>query len=162
MIAALVLAQFVLGWMASSWHLSPTKLNLFVWHKSTGMLVLALALLRLLWRLGNAVPALPAGTPRWERAMAHASHALLYALLIAMPLDGWLINSASGVPFSVFWMIPLPAIIGPDPRLADLFKLAHLWMFVLLGALVALHVGAALRHHLVKRNDVLVRMLSGK
>jgi len=161
-IAALVLAQVALGWMAATWHLSPTKLNLFVWHKSIGMLVLVLGVLRLLWRLANPVPAPPAGTPRWERAMAQASHALLYALLIAMPLDGWLINSASGVPFSIFWAIPLPAIIAPDPRLADLFKLVHLWMFVLLGGLVALHVGAALRHHFVKRNDVLVRMLSGK
>lgn len=157
-----MLAQFALGWTAASWHLSPAKLNLFVWHKSIGMLVLALAVLRIAWRLGNPIPALPPGTPAWERAAAHGSHALLYALLIAMPLDGWLINSASGVPFSIFWTIPLPPIVAPDRQLAALFKLAHLWMFVLLGAVVAVHAGAALRHHFVKRNDVLIRMLFGK
>lgn len=123
------------------------------------MLVLALAALRLAWRLSGRAPEPPPGTPAWERAAASASHALLYALLIAMPLDGWLINSASGVPFSVFWAIPLPALVAPDRDLAETFKLAHFWMFVLLAALVAVHIGAAFRHHFVKRNDVLTRML---
>lgn len=161
-VAALVLAQFALGWMAASWRLSPAKLNLFVWHKSIGMTVLALVVLRLLWRLANPAPAAPAGTPAWERAAATVTHALLYFLLIAMPLDGWLINSAAGVPFSIFWMIPLPPLVAPDPALADACKLAHFWMFVLLAALVALHAAAALRHHFVKRNDVLTRMIFGK
>jgi hypothetical protein len=110
----------------------------------------------------NPAPAAPAGTPAWERAAATVTHALLYCLLIAMPLDGWLINSAAGVPFSIFWMIPLPPLVAPDPALADACKLAHFWMFVLLAALVALHAAAALRHHFVKRNDVLTRMIFGK
>jgi cytochrome b561 len=78
-----------------------------------------------------------------------------------MPLDGWLLNSAAGVPFSLFWTIPLPPLVAPDPALADACKLAHFWMFVLLATLVAGHTGAALRHHFVKRNDVLLRMLRG-
>jgi cytochrome b561 len=161
-IAALVFAQFALGWMAASWHLSPTKLNLFVWHKSIGMMVLVLALLRLLWRFGNSVPAAPAGAPAWERTTASAAHALLYVLLVAMPLDGWLLNSAAGVPFSIFWTIPLPPLVAPDPKLADACKLAHFWMFILLAAVVAGHAAAALRHHFIKRNDVLIRMIFDK
>lgn len=158
-VAALVFAQFALGWMAASWHVSPAKLNLFVWHKSIGLLILALVALRLAWRLAGRIPAPPAGTPAWERAAARASHALFYLLLIAMPLDGWLLNSAAGVPFSVFWTIPLPPLVAPDPKLADACKLAHFWMFVLLASLVAAHMAAALRHHFAKRNDVLTRMI---
>jgi cytochrome b561 len=159
LVAALIFTQFALGWTAASWRLSPTKLNLFVWHKSTGMVILALVLLRLLWRLANATPALPADTPAWERAAARSSHALLYALMIAMPLSGWIINSAAGVPFSIFWWIPLPPVVAPDKHTAELAALAHFSLFVVLAALLVLHVGAALRHHVVKRNNVLARML---
>ena len=157
--AALILAQIALGLTAASWHLSPAKLTLFFWHKSTGMLILALALLRLSWRLANPTPALPAQTPAWERAAARASHALLYAVMIAMPLTGWIVNSAANVPLKIFHLIPLPAIVAPDKATEDLAALAHFWLFVVLGALLAAHAGAALRHHYVKRNDVLARML---
>jgi len=159
LVAALIFTQFALGWTAAAWRLSPTKLNLFVWHKSTGMMILALVLLRLLWRLANPTPALPADTPAWERAAARASHVLLYALMIAMPLTGWIINSAAGVPFSIFWRIPLPAVVTPDKHTAELAALAHFSLFVVLAVLLVLHVGSALRHHFVKRNKVLARML---
>jgi cytochrome b561 len=159
LIAALVVAQVALGIAAISWRLSPTKLNLFVWHKSTGMLILALVALRLIWRLSHAVPALPADTPRWERAAARTSHFLLYVLLIAVPLSGWVIASASGIPFSIFWRIPLPEIVGVDKPTADMAARIHLWLVVAFAALLVVHVAAALRHHFVKRNDVLSRML---
>lgn len=158
-VAALIFTQFALGWTAALWRLSPVKLNLFVWHKSTGMLILALVLLRLLWRLAHPTPELPADMPAWERAAARASHALLYALMIAMPVSGWIINSAAGVPFSIFRLIPLPALVAPDKHTAELAALAHLSLFVVLAALVAVHAAAALRHHFVKRNKVLAGML---
>jgi len=159
LIAALIFTQFALGWVAVSWRLSPMKLNLFVWHKSVGMLILALVLLRLLWRLANPTPALPADTPGWERTAAHVSHALLYVLMIATPLTGWIINSAAAVPFSVFWLIPLPALVEPDKHLAELAKLVHLSLFIMLAVLLAMHVAAALRHHYIKKNNILIRML---
>jgi cytochrome b561 len=158
-IAALILIQITLGLTAASWRLSPTKLNLFVWHKSTGMLILALVVLRLLWRLANPSPTLPAEMPLWERRAAQGSHFLLYALAVALPLTGWIVSSASKVPFQIFWTIPLPAIVSPDKGTADLAALAHLSLFVLLAAVLTAHIGAALRHHYVKRNDVLRRML---
>lgn len=159
LVAALIFIQFALGWLATGWRLSPTKLDLFVWHKSTGMLVLALVVARLLWRLAGPAPALPADMAPWERTAARLSHALLYVIMIAMPLTGWIINSAQGVPFRIFWRIPLPALGAPDKHTEALGSLAHFSLFVALAALLVLHIGAALRHHFVKRNDVLTRML---
>jgi cytochrome b561 len=159
LIALLIFTQFALGWLATGWHLSPTKLELFVWHKSTGILILLLVLVRVAWRLSHPAPALPLDMPRWERAAAHVSHALLYAVMIAMPLVGWVISSAAGVPFSVYWRIPLPAIVAADKHIADLASVAHFSLGILLIALLVLHIGAALRHHFVKRDDVLARML---
>jgi cytochrome b561 len=160
-IAALIFAQIALGLTAASWHLSPTKLNLFVWHKSIGMLVLALVVVRLLWRLANRAPALSADMPLWERRAAQLSHFLLYLIMVAMPITGWIVNAASNVPFRIFWIVPLPAIVGPDKATADLAALAHFSLFVLLVAVLVAHIGAALRHHFVKHNDILMRMLPG-
>lgn len=154
--------QFILGWLAASWRLSPTKINLFVWHKSIGMLILALVVLRLLNRLAKPTPALPAGMPAWERTAARASHALLYVLMVAMPLTGWIINSAAGVPFRIFWQVPLPALLAPDKGTADLAALAHFCLGIAFVTLLILHIGAALRHHFVKRNDVLTRMMHAR
>jgi cytochrome b561 len=157
--AALIFAQIALGLAAVSWRISPTKLNLFVWHKSIGMLILALLVLRLLWRLSRRAPELPWEMPLWERAAAQLSHFLLYVLMIALPITGWVIASASNVPFQIFWRIPLPAIVAPDKALADLFATIHGWLVTLLAVALFAHIGAALRHHYVKRDTVLTRML---
>ena len=158
-VALLILLQIGLGVTAVLWRLSPLKLELFVWHKSTGMLILVLMLARLAWRLANRSPQLPPATPRWERRAAHASHAALYALAIALPLSGWVINSAAAVPFSVLWLVPLPPIVAPDEHVEALAKLTHFSLLAALCLVLAVHIGAALRHHLVKRDDVLRRML---
>jgi cytochrome b561 len=160
--AALIFLQIALGLTAVGWRISPTKLNLFVWHKSTGMLILALLTLRVLWRLSHHAPALPGEMPLWERVGAHLSHVLLYALMIALPLTGWVISSASNVPFRIFWAIPLPAITAPDKAVTDLFATIHGWLVTLLALVLVAHIGAALRHHYVKRDSVLTRMLPWK
>jgi len=160
--AALIFAQIALGLAAVGWRLSPTKLDLFVWHKSTGMLILSLLALRLLWRLSSHAPSLPSQMAAWERLGAQASHFLLYALMIALPLTGWVISSASNVPFRIFWTIPLPAITAPDKATADLFASVHGWLVTLLAVVLFAHIGAALRHHYVKRDTVLSRMLPWK
>src|SRR5256885_6705243 len=100
--AALILAQIALGLMAASWRVSPTKLDLFFWHKSNGMLILALVALRILWRLANRAPELPTSMIPWERAAAHLSPFLLYALMIALPLTGRIVTSANHVPLLSF------------------------------------------------------------
>jgi cytochrome b561 len=159
MVAALVFVQIALGWAAVSWRLSPTKLDLYTWHKSTGMLILLLMVVRLAWRLVNVTPALPAGMRTLERRAARAGHLLFYLLLLAMPLTGWIVNSAENIPFRMFWQIPLPALVAPDEATARAAARIHLALFVALSLLLAVHIGAALRHHFLKRNDVLARML---
>ncbi|MDM0074057.1 cytochrome b [Variovorax sp. J2P1-59] len=159
LVAVLIFSQFALGWLAVGWRLSPTKINLFVWHKSIGMLILALVAVRLLNRLARPTPPLPPDTPAWERAAARWSHALLYVLMVAMPLTGWVVNSAAGIPFRIFWQFPLPALIAPDKQVAEIAALVHFALGLAFVALLVLHIGAALRHHFIKRNNVLTRML---
>lgn len=158
-VALLVLAQFALGWAAVSWRLSPFKLDLFVWHKSIGVVILVLMVLRVTWRLANPVPDLPDAIAPWERRAARLGHILLYAMLFAMPLSGWVVNSAANIPFRIFWQVPLPGIVEPDQALARLAARVHLALFIGLSLLLMLHVGAALRHHLLWRNGVLTRMM---
>ncbi len=137
------------------------KLDLFVWHKSLGFVILLLVVLRLIWRVVNQTPALPAGMSGIERLGARASHWLFYVLLILLPVNGWVINSAANVPFSIFWLVPLPAIVAPSPALAGTAENAHFVLFSLLSLFVVVHAGAALRHHFVKGDAVLSRMLFG-
>src|SRR5512137_2658274 len=92
-VAMLVFAQIALGWAAVNWRLSQTKLDLFVWHKSTGMLILVLMAVRMAWRLANVAPSLPADMRPLERLAAQSSHLLLYLLLFLLPMTGWIVNS---------------------------------------------------------------------
>ena len=130
-------------------------------HKSIGLVVLALVVVRMLWRLANPAPAPPAAAAAWERRAARASHVLLYRMLIALPVTGWILNSAANIPFRVFRRFPLPAIVPPDDRTAEFAARAHLALFVVLAVLLAVHVGAALWHHFVGATTVLTRMLGG-
>ena len=125
-VAALVFAQIALGWAAVSWRLSPTKLDLFVWHKSTGMLILVFMVVRVAWRSGNVTPSLPAEMRPLERLAAHVSHLLLYLVLLLMPVTGWIVNSAANIPFRMFRLIPIPAIVEPDKMMADAVARVHL------------------------------------
>ncbi len=159
LMALLIFAMIPLGIAAKNWPLSPAKLELFFWHKSLGMALLGLAILRLLWRLINPTPALPVTLPRWERIAARATHGLFYAVMLALPLSGWVINAAAKVPFKVFGLWTLPAIVAPDKAVQTLAQQIHLTLFLLLVALVILHIGAALRHHYRLRDEILVRML---
>ena len=118
-------------------------------------------MIRLIWRLANPTPALPAGLSFFERLGARVSHGFFYVLLIMLPINGWVINSAANVPFSIFWLVPLPAIVAPSPTLAGTAENAHFVLFSLLLLLLVVHAGAALRHHFVKRDEVLSRMLFG-
>lgn len=159
LIAGLILGQFVLGWLAEGWRLSPTKLDLFVWHKSFGIAILVLAALRLFWRLLSRPPSMPPGMPAWERRAAHLSHLTLYVLMIVMPFSGWVINAAANIPFKVFWLLPLPDLVAPSKSLQKTAEIAHLGLFWMFSLTVGLHVSAALRHHFVLRDQVLARML---
>ena len=137
----------------------PGKIATYALHKSIGITILALVLFRLGWRLYAGAPAALAGTPRWQERIASSTHWALYALVLAMPLSGWLLNSASGYPLQWFGLVNLPAIAGRDQALREWAGTAHEWMFWTLAMLVVAHAGAAFYHHLFQRDATLARML---
>jgi cytochrome b561 len=108
---------------------------------------------------GASGSALPPTVPVWQRRAAHVVHLLLYGLMFAIPLSGWLFSSAKGVPVVYLVWLPLPDLIGADQAAADRLRALHEWLNYVLLAAVAAHVGAALKHHLIERDDVLTRML---
>jgi len=158
-VVALVITQFVLGFTAAGMPISMQRLVLLARHKSFGMTILALAILRLLWRLFSPAPALPAGMPPLQKTAAHLSHALLYALLISMPIVGWITSSASHLTVTWFGLFAFPNLVGPDQELAKLAKATHAAMAWTLLVTASLHALAALWHHFVHKDSVLLRML---
>jgi cytochrome b561 len=157
--ALLILGLFPLGLYMSGLALSVLKLRLYAWHKWFGLTVLTLVLLRLGWRAGHAAPPLPASVPLWQQRIANLLHAAIYLLLLAIPLSGWAFSSAAGVPIVWWGVLPLPMLVAPDHHLAELLSDLHSTLNFTLAGLVAMHVGAALKHHFIDRDGVLLRML---
>ncbi len=136
--------------------------SLFVWHTTFGLLVLALMLVRLAWRLTHTPPALPSTTPTWQRTAARAIHFIFYALLIVLPLSGWLLVSAEGDAVSFFNWFAVPALPVPGGESSeDLIEEVHEILGNVLLALAGLHVLAGLKHHFIDRDNVLRHMLPG-
>lgn len=156
--AAAVIAQAGLGWWMVGLPMSMQKFQLYALHKSIGITLLGLVLLRLAWRMVDCRPDW-LDLPRWQRRLAQAAHLGLYALLLLMPLSGWVYNSASNFPLRWFGGPELPALVGPDERLKAISGAVHEYGAWLLAALFSLHVLAALKHHLLDRDDTLRRML---
>lgn len=159
LVVALVLAMAWLGLTMTELPRGPDRSADYALHKSLGITLLALVVLRLAWRLHAGAPAPVAGTPPWEARLASLIHWALYALLLAMPLSGWILNSAAGATLQWFGLLDLPAIAGEDPGLRSLAKDVHEWLFWGLAALVAVHVAAAFHRHLFVGDATLARML---
>lgn len=135
------------------------KIQTYALHKSVGITILALAALRLLWRVYAGTPHPVPGSPRWQERIASLTHTAMYALLFAIPLSGWVLNSAAGFPLQWFHLINLPHIVDKNHGLHELAEDAHEIMFWGLVLLVVAHAGAALYHHLFQRDVTLARML---
>ena len=160
LIVALLAVQFTLGWTMP--HIGPktqpeTLINL---HFSVGVVVLLVVIARLAWRLTHPVPLPVDGAPLWQHRLAQATHVLLYALLLVIPVLGWMSASGRGFAVSLFGLVELPSLLPKGHRwtspLGDIHSL--LSTYALLG-LVGLHVLAALYHHVVLRDRTLTRML---
>jgi cytochrome b561 len=158
-IAILIFAAFPLGLYMQDLVLSPTKLRLINYHKWIGITVLMLVMVRLVWRSIYRPPELPATMAPWERSAALAVHLLLYALMVAAPLSGWLMSSATGFQTVWFGVIPLPDLIGKDKEFGRFLLELHRNLDYLLIALVGLHIAAALKHHFIARDDILSQMI---
>lgn len=154
MLAFLVAA----GNFLASMPKGPDKLAAAGMHKSFGLIVLALVLVRLAWRLVNVTPKDPDGTTPIEAFLGHAMHWGLYVLMIAQPLSGILMSQAAGQPVSLFGLLEVPTLVSPDESAAKLYHAGHGTIWIVLVVAVVGHALAALYHHFVKKDDVLVRM----
>lgn len=145
---------------------SPQRLKLYNWHKWVGVSLLALSLLRLVWRLTHRPPALPARIahtmPAWQTWAHHGTHYLLYALFFAVPLIGWAYSSAAGFPIVFLGLWQLPDFVPLSKDLAEAIKPWHQYSAYALAALIALHLAAALKHQLIDRDGLLARMWPGR
>lgn len=158
LMAAMILGLLALGIYMSDLPLSPQKLTLYSWHKWAGVTVFLLVWLRLLWRITHRPPALPETLSPLMRLAAHAGHAALYVLMVAIPLTGWLMSSAKGFQTVWFGVLPIPDLLSRDRELGDLLQQVHKLLNLLLMLTLAGHVLAALWHHFVLKDDTLRRM----
>ena len=169
LIALLIICNVVLGLTAESFPDSWVR-RIVDTHKSIGITVLGLVLLRILWRVSHRPPPLPKAFPKWEHMAAHIAHFLLYLLMIGLPLSGWLHDSAwkdaATHPMHLFGLIPWPRVgfvMHLDPvlkeSLHDRFGALHTWLGYALYALLAMHVGGALKHQWIDKKSVITRMV---
>lgn len=160
LIVVLVLVMAIVGLTMGELPRTPSYFWVYTLHKSVGITVLTLVLLRIGWRLYAGTPKPVPDTPTWQQRIASLTHLLLYALILAMPLSGWLYDSASGLrPFNLYGLFEMPKLVAPDDSIRDLAHAAHLRLFWVLVALVVVHAGAAFYHHLFQRDATLARML---
>jgi cytochrome b561 len=171
-IAVLIVVMIFAGWQTDDLRqamlegdtsVDPANVfMLFNWHKTIGLLILVLSLFRLGWRLGHKVPPLPDGMNALERFAANATHWAFYALMIGMPLGGWITASASGLPSFLFNVesMPLPSLVGENEAVYEIVGEVHSKAAWAILVLLGLHIGAALKHHFVDRDDVLTRMVT--
>ncbi|MEO5349078.1 MAG: cytochrome b [Magnetococcus sp. YQC-3] len=156
-----VLLLGMVGWGYYAAHLDfyhPLYHRALSWHRSVGVLLFVLFLLRLAWRLTHRPAPLPEAMPVWERQAAHLTHWLLYLFMCLLPLTGYATSTADGHAISVFGWWELPAWLPPDKGRESWMGTIHLTMAVLFCLFVMLHVAAALKHHFINRDEIFRRM----
>lgn len=153
-----IIGAGILGLIMVEMDRGMDKLNAFAIHKSIGLTVLALLVLRLTWRIFDRKP-VDEPMPSWQRFAAHATHGVLYLFMLAIPLSGWIYNSARGYPLQWFKQFNLPALVEKNQDLGDLAISAHIILFWILVVVLLGHVGGALLHHFHHRDNTLLRML---
>ncbi len=158
-IAILVVMMLIGGTSMDDLPNGPDKMWVYATHKSIGLTILVLMVLRLIWRFFDPRPADPPGLGRLEKLAARAVHVAFYALLFVMPLSGWLYNSASNFPLKWFGLFRVPALSGPDKELKHFALEVHETVYLIILTVIILHAAAALKHHFIDRDSVLRRML---
>jgi cytochrome b561 len=158
-----ILGMIAYGYWFNHWAARPVRLFHRSIHADIGYLIILLTALRLIWRAINPTPALPQGTPRWERVLAYLNHAALYLFTLVVAFLGWAHSGAHKPDYSNwFGLFHVPQFTSPDKATADLYEDRHILAAYILLGLIVLHVLAALYHHFFKRDRVLVRMVSGE
>ncbi len=161
----LMICQLIMGWVFTLNVIpGPTQSWLIMnGHVPMGITILGLAAIRLLWRLSNVNPPLPANMVWWERLLASGAQTTLYFGMVVLPLSGWIATNAFGAQISWFFGVGLPSLVAVEAKetgrpLTVFFAQAHYWVAALVSAVVLAHLAGALRHHFSKKDDVLVRM----
>jgi len=166
LLALALVSVFFFGLYMVGLPFSPARLKYYNWHKWAGITILALSVLRLVWRLTHRPPALPEritrSMPRWQHLAHSGTHHLMYALFLIVPLVGWLYSCAAGFPVVLFGVLPLPVLVEKSPELAELIKPWHALAAYALAALVVVHVAAAFKHQFMDRDGLIGRMLPGR
>lgn len=162
LIGIMILMSLSVGLYMVGLALSPNKLRLYSWHKWAGVTIFMLVLVRSLWRLTHAAPPLPDDVPVWQRKVAEATHYALYALLIVIPLTGWLMSSAKGFQTVYFGVIPIPDMLAKNEGMGETLALVHRYLNYSMIGLVIAHIAAALKHHFIDKDDILRRMLPAR
>jgi cytochrome b561 len=157
-VALLVLGMLAVGLWMTGLPLGLLKLQVYAWHKWIGLIVLLLTVLRLLWRWRSPPPPLPSTVARWELGLAPLVHWTLLALLVAMPVSGWLMSSAAGVAVVWFGVLPLPDLVPRDQQLFAALRTTHYILSRALMVMIVLHVAAVLRHDVLRRDGIFRRM----
>ncbi|WP_366910636.1 cytochrome b [Methylotenera sp.] len=159
LMALLIISLFAVGLYMHDLPLSPWKLKIFSWHKWAGVTAFLLVMIRLGWRFTHRPPPLPISMSKSVKLAAHIGHGLLYLLMIAIPLTGWLMSSAKGFQTVYFGLIPIPDLLAKNKELGSLLRDVHETLNFVLIAIVIGHAGAAFKHHFIDKDDVLTRIL---
>ena len=157
-VALLVVLQIPAGIAMTSEPLAAYADPLYVFHKGSGAVLLVLVLARAAWRLTHPAPAFPAFMPPLEQRIAGATHVAIYVLLVTMVVSGYVRTIGDGFPIELLDALGIPPLIAQMPRLARAMLVVHQFAVVALVGLVAVHVSAVMRHHMIEGNPVLARM----
>jgi cytochrome b561 len=160
-VAVLVLLMLPLGLVIANEWGGPAQTFLYNLHKSIGATLIPLVIIRLAYRLTHPAPPLPDDLPAMQRFAAHATHWALYVLILAQPIVGYIMTSAYPAPVPFFGLFNLPPIWPADRPLSEALTLVHRNIGILIAIVAAMHIGAALYHHFVRKDRILMRMVSG-
>jgi cytochrome b561 len=160
LVVALLLAQYLIGWLMPDIHRGMKPGDAMTWHISVGIVILALIVWRLVWRLTHRVTPESSLVP-WQRAGSEAIHWLLYIMVLLTTISGWLFASFRGWSISFFFLTPLPMLSSENPTALRAINHWHQKFEWMLLILIGVHVLAALAHLFIYRNRVMQRMLPG-
>lgn len=162
LVVLLLIAQYALAWTMPNADKPKAPVGLIGWHVSIGLLIMAVMLLRLCWRLTHPAPSPPGDLPVVVQGISRLTHVLFYVILFIVPFLGWAMASSRGWDISLFGLIPLPSIVAAsstDSALTVALSNAHIFLATSLLFVIALHVAGAMFHLFVLRDDVTQRML---
>lgn len=162
LMALMIIGLVPLGMYMHELPVSPQKLQLYSWHKWTGVTVFVLLLARVSWRLTHRPPAPPWQMSKVQQLASQVGHAALYLLMLTIPLSGWLMSSAKGYQTVWFGVLPIPDLLGKDKELGDTLAEVHEFLSWTMVVVLIGHTAAALKHHFIDRDDVLTRMLPSR